>query len=268
MSNDDPWAIQPKESKVHYAQCQVVREERQGGNGNTFYQMQFFLTPIDPTKNIIESKFFNFSPEFQKIIIPSLMKLVSAGRLTSPADLENGNPFVAFKWTEYKSYEQRDITYWQEKNPDKLSVDDKGRTYKGKLAIEFVDAFPDETSWRQASESDEPTEQQSLPTETTVTKTDNQSDAILEAIPTIVQSCGADMKKLTETLSHPPFNSFKIDSPEIKMAVAKMVNDKCGADIIKQATMLAEINSHFDEAYLTPDSQEALALGEVRLARI
>lgn len=258
MSND-PWAIQTQESKVHYAQCQVVREERQGNNGNTYFQMQFFLTPIDPAKQIIESKFFNFSPEFQKIIIPSLMKLVSAGRLTSPADLESENPFVAFKWTEYKSYESRDITYWQEKNPDKLSVDDKGRTYKGKLAIEFVDVFPDETSWRQAAKSNEPTEQQTLPAQHP--KPDNEQDAILAALPAIVQSCGTDMKKLTETLSHPPFDSFTINSPEVRGTIIGMVRSKADGDVAQQVILLTEINNHFETVYI--ELTDLLIEGEI-----
>ncbi len=242
--SSDPWVIEKQESKVNYGQCQIVRTEKSGSNGNTYFEMMIYITPFEPEKQIIESKLFNFSPEFQKITIPSVMKLVSAGKLTSPADLEKDEKFVSYKWSEYKSYESRDISYWQDKNPDKLSVDDKGRTFKGKLAIEFVDIFTDETVWRQAAESTEPVVQPVATVE--VNKEDAQSKAMLDAIPIIIQNCDT-IEKLITALAIPPFS---LDNPIVKQAIIKEVNNRANNDIGQQVILLAEINTHFETPYL------------------
>jgi len=251
MSN--PWEIQePMEAKTHYAQCQIVRTEKSGSNGNTYFEMVFYLTPIEPDKEIVERKFFNFQAPFQKIIIPSVMKLVAAGKLTSPGDLEAKNCFVAYKWTEHKSYDKRDIAYWKDRDPDKLSVDDLGRNYKGQFVPEFLDVFATETEWRKAAESDEPIQEQSQTTDPTI-------EAAKAAIPGLLEVCGTDMARFQTFLQNPPLNIFAVDSPEIKSAVAKRIALTCGTDIPKQDAMLTEINSHFSEPYLELDSPELMA---------
>lgn len=252
MSND-PWVVQPQEAKINYGQAQIVRTEKSGKNGNTYFEMKTFITPIEPEKKIVESTVFSFSPEFQKITIPSVLKLVNAGKLTSPSNLENNQLFVSYKWAEYKSYSARDIEYWRENNPDKLEVDNQGRTYKGKMAIEYVDVFPSMESWQAAYEKNAPVIVETA-TEIEPASADVEANnQIMLALPAIVQSIGTDMTKLSETLSHEQFAQYPITSPAVKNIVIKMVIDKCGTspeNIPAQMAMLAEINAHFPNTYI------------------
>lgn len=247
-----PWEIQePMEARTHYAQCQIVCNEKSGSNGKAYFEMLFYFTPIEPDKEVIERKFLNFQALFQKVIFPSVMKLVAAGKLTSPSDLEAESKFVAFKWTEYKSYDKQDIQYWKNRDPNKLSVDDLGRNYRGQFVPEFLDVFATEEEWRKAAESNGPIRQ--------AAENDPAIEAAKAAIPGLLEVCGTDMARFQTFLQSPPLNVFAVDNPEIKAAVAKKVVLACGSDIHKQDIMLTEINSHFSEPYLELDSPELMA---------
>lgn len=93
MSND-PWEVQPQEARTYYAKCQIVRTERTGSKGNKYFQMEFWLTPIGPGKEVINRKFFNFQPGWEKITIPSVMKLVQDKKIAQPIKIKKPSPSI------------------------------------------------------------------------------------------------------------------------------------------------------------------------------
>jgi hypothetical protein len=250
----DPWVVQEeREARIYFAQSRIEREEKTGNGGNTYFEMTVFLTPIEPEKQITENRYFNFHPAWQKVITPSVQKLVQAKKIDRPSDMEQ-EQFVAYRWTEYKNYAQRDIKYWKEQNPDKLSVDEQGRTYKPVIALEFLNVYGSQEEWEQAAK-EAGTSQMELPIDK-----NGEPDPVLEAvkgiIPTLVQQCETDMKALQEKLNHPPFDKFSLQDDIVKMAVAKFVATRAGQSVEEQEKLLAEINGHFDVPYLLIDSSE------------
>jgi hypothetical protein len=255
----DPWAKQQDESRIYFAQSEIVRTEKTGSNGNIYYEMKVFLTPVDPALQVIERTYTNFNAAWQNITIPSALALVNSGKLKSPKDLEQSQ-YVSYRWTEHKSYQQRDITYWKNRDADKLSVDDKGRTYKPFVGLEYLDVFSSQEEWqRAAKEANGDTVSNG-----TVAKSDPIQEAALSALPSIVAYCNTDMTKLQKSLSPPPFDVFNINSPEVRKEIAKLVIMQCGPIAEKQEAMLAEINSHFSQEtpYLTAESPEMIANSE------
>jgi hypothetical protein len=258
MSND-PWEVQEQEARIYFAQSQVERIEKTGSNGNTYFEMKVYLTPIEEGKQIIERTYIDFNTAWQHVTIPSVQKLAQDGKIQQPKDMEK-LLYVSYRWTEHRSYAQRDIQYWKKRDPDKLSVDEQSRTYKAFVGLEFLDVFPDETTWRTAYEADNPVVENGndLP--------DPALDAAKEILPTMVESCGTDLTALQERLKHPPLNVFNINSPEVRQAVAHYVATKAGTDAERQDEKLAEINNHFssDTPYMTTESAELVAeLGEI-----
>jgi hypothetical protein len=246
MSND-PWQVQDNEARVYFAKCEVARMEKTASSGNKYFEMNIWLTPIEEGDAIVERRFFNFNPAWEKITIPSVMKLVQDGKIEQPSALEEKQHFISYRWAEYKNYAQRDIQYWKDRDASKLSVDEQGRTYKPVLGLEFLNLFTTEEEWRKAAE------------DAGNVNGDVQDDPMLEAakaaLPTIVKVCDTDMTQLQERLSHPPLNLFDVNSEEVKKEVATLITVQCGTDDEKRAAMLAEINQHFngDTPYLTTE---------------
>lgn len=196
MSND-PWEVQEQETRIYYAQSQIERIEKVNSNGGTYYQMKMWLTPIAEGAQIVERTFFNFQTPWEMIVIPSVQKLAQDGKISQPKDMEKVL-FVSYRWSEYRSYNQKDIQYWEKENPNKLSVDEQGRTYKTFTAPEFLDVFPDEDTWRQAYEADNPV------LENGNDMPDPAIEAAKQILPTMVETCGTDLAQLQERLKHPP----------------------------------------------------------------
>ncbi len=259
MSNDPFGVYESGKPVPKYAIHSIVKTDK----GN-WQQYDISLTPIEPEKPIKAYTKRSFSPDWKQVSAPSL-KIIFDKIDDIPERYElmnkvfNEETPIKYYWEEYKDYDKAAIAKKKTDGYEKyIDIDSQGREYLKYLGIHYLEFFPDETSWRKAAESNEPTEQ---PLPVVETKSDNQGDAILAAIPAIVQSCGTDMKKLTETLSHPPFNSFKIDSPEIKDAVIVMIKDKSKDDVAQQVILLAEINSHFETVYI--ELTDLLNEGEV-----
>lgn len=266
MSND-PWEVQPQEAKVYFAQSQIVRTEKHGQSGNTFFEMEIWLTPIEPGKEVVNRKFFNFNPAWEKITIPSVMKLVQDKKIAQPVEMEKQQQFVSYRWSEYRNYAGKDIAYWQTKDATKLGVDEQGRTFKPVMGLEFMDVFPTEEAWRKAYEAVNPQleEMPELPYDNGAT-VDPAVEAAKTALVAIVQSCGTNMAQLQERLVHPPLNVFNINSVEVRDAVAAFVAYRAGQDKTKQEQYLGEVNSYFtaETPYLTLESPElASKLAEI-----
>jgi hypothetical protein len=126
----DPWEVQEKQAKVYFAQSQIVRTEKHGQSGNTYFEMDIWLTPIETDKQVITRKFRSFNPEWEKITVPSVMKLVQDKRIAKPIEMEQATKLVAYRWTEYRDYTKKSVDYWLAKDPSKILTDELKRNYK------------------------------------------------------------------------------------------------------------------------------------------
>lgn len=263
----DPWEVQEQQAKVYFAQSQIVRTEKHGQSGNTFFEMEIWLTPIEPDKQVINRKFFNFNPAWEKITIPSVMKLVQDKRIGKPIEMEQKTQFVAYRWTEYRDYTKKSVDYWLAKDPSKILTDELKRNYKTVMGLEFVNVYPTEDEWRQAHEQVSPTiEMSEIPETPFDVPTTTDPDPAKIALTAIVASCGTDMAMLQQRLQYPPLNVYNINSDEVRQAVAAYVAQHAGQVPDIQVKLLSEINAHFEAEtpYMTLDSIELVnCLSEV-----
>jgi hypothetical protein len=259
----DPWEVQEKQAKVYFAQSQIVRTEKHGQSGNTYFEMDIWLTPIETDKQVITRKFRSFNPEWEKITVPSVMKLVQDKRIAKPIEMEQATKLVAYRWTEYRDYTKKSVDYWLAKDPSKILTDELKRNYKTVMGLEFVNVFPTEDEWRQAHEAVSPTiEMSEIPETPFDVPATTDTDPAKIALTAIVTSCGTDMAMLMQRLQYPPLNVYDINSNEVRQAVAQYVATRAGQSGELQTQLLTEINAHFqpETPYMTISSIELVNL--------
>lgn len=251
------WKVQEREAKTHFAQSQIDENEQLDKNGNPYSKFRIFLTPIEPGTSPVERDYSEFHTVWNKIVLPSILKLVQDKKIQQPQRMKELQ-FVAYRWAEYRSTETNDIQHYLDNNPDKIGIDELGRRFVPFWGVEYLDVFPDEESWVAAHDAENPP----------VNIADNLPDPAIEAaktiLPTMVETCGTDLATLQERLKHPPLDALDINSPEVRQAVAHYVAMSCGLSVEQQDEKLKEINSHFDEPYMTTESPELVKeLGEI-----
>jgi hypothetical protein len=255
----DPWVVEELEAKVHFAKSLILRTEQNGQTGHKYYKMQILLTPIEDGVEITDRSFFNFQPAWTKIIIPSVLKLVERGKINTPADMEK-DQFVSYRWSEYRNYDKRDLEYWRERDPDKLSVDEQGRSYKSVLGVEYLEVFANEAEWRATyTESNAGQPEQ-----------DPMYASAMESLPAVVKACGTDITQLNSRLGYNPLSILGgINAPEVRQALAEYIVGKAGPgdtpeQLEAQKVLLVEINKHFEGGeYLSLDGPEMQRANEM-----
>lgn len=229
-----------------FAQLEVKQETRVGKSGE-YDGFNFCTTPLETQFQIKNQFYVPYDKGFNEVTKPSIVKLINDGIIAKFEDIEGDN-FVIYQMSEYKSRAKNDINYWEKNNPDKIGTDPHGQ-YVIKKAHEILKIFPDMESWQKAYKDNAPTNDSITPSVVEPGKADEKTQ-ILAVLPVIIESMKFDMTKLKDTLSHQQFSAYPIDSPEIKRIVIEVINKKANGDIAQQAILLAEINTHFEEPYL------------------
>lgn len=246
----DPWGLDQEQSKqAKYAEHTIVKEVK----GN-WVQYDISLTPIETDKPIKSYTKRSFLPDWNKISLPSLRKIFNEVPSEERGEFMNRAmseiSYIKYYWEEYKDYDKQAIT--KKKNDgyeQHLDIDSQGREYIKHLGIHYLAIWFNESEWRKDAELGE-TQPAAPPTSAIKTNNGNtQDEAVLKALPVIVQATGTDLTKLAETLALSPF-SRTLDNPVVKQLIIEMINKKANGDIGQQVILLAEINTHSETPYL------------------
>lgn len=246
----DPWAIYDDNGGFFAESLIKFGEKISNRTGKPYKAFDFKLTPFNPEKQIITEMHFPNDDAMKQVIVPSLMKLISMGKIKSPKDMEQ-TQFVKVRFSEYKSRSKDDIKYWKKNDPDRIGTDPHGN-YVIKKTIEFLDIYPDQASWQNAAESNAKTSQLELPT-------DEIPQPLKDSLKTLIKYHFPDMTTLRETvLNSEQFSQFSEQGEFVKSEVVKLIAIQCGTNAEAQEKVLAEINSHYnsDTPYLTMASPE------------
>ena len=256
------WEVQKETEKpIRFAQSSIIQGPiKIGYDGTDWAIMDIQLVPIEPNLKIQNWKSASFiNTTWNDITLPSILKLVKGGKLTSFTDILN-QQFVTYCLTDWKDRTKKSITYFKDSNPDRILKDDNG-PYILKPAIEYLDVFASMDEWQIAYEVGAPPVVEAAAVSPQAQEPTMSQEQILASLETVVSVCGVNLTQLQSYIASPPYDAFAIDSQEIRTMIAKMVIEKCGSDAANQVKMFEEINIHFNQdaaPYMTVDSPEMM----------
>ncbi len=129
MSN--PWdkpEERTTERRPRFGQLEIEFEEKTTKKGSTYYDYTLNIFPIMDGQNPAKRE-FSFSKGWQKIVHPSMMKLVEDGKIGSIQDLATGNHWISYQWSEFRSYDNYDIKNNKERYPEGNKKDNDDLVY-------------------------------------------------------------------------------------------------------------------------------------------
>ena len=147
MSN--PFEINEK-PVTQFGNFYMTYEEKQGKNGS-YFQFNVTIAPLGGG-DLIDRKYFNFqqTPNDTKIFLAGLNKATN----NKPMTLVNPDgAWVEYGWETFRDYGRKTVEHYENKNPDKLQADEKGRFFVEKGVIKLVRVFADENECIAAHDS-------------------------------------------------------------------------------------------------------------------
>lgn len=216
-----------------FAEFEVYAEGKTGSNGNSYFAFTVEVLPFDLSKQPHKKKEFSFGETYRKVMWPSIELMAKSGYVKSPDDLITAVGETPKRF--YASYQTpmhltpasaKDIE-WAKAN-DRLGdfeVDTIGRAMRKNYPIKFIKVYPT----KEAYEADANQVQVAAPAPVQPATPNPEYQAVLAMLPIFVNNSGLDLRKLELSLSNPPLSTyFTVNSPEVKLEVAKAVIAKTG----------------------------------------
>lgn len=243
------------DSAIKFAEMEIWASQQAG---KSYWDLVFVLTPADATEQVKQRKVKTFDPSYRAITWPSINALVTCGAIPTPDALFTGQGempkkfLVSYQTPKYLNQARQNDIDWAKANNrlNDFETNEFGQLMKVFWPIKLLKIFENRDEWE--AEAQNHAQTHPVPQPAPAAPPAPEYTAVLSTLPLFVKNSGLDLGKLTGMLANPPLSTyFKIDSPEVKLEVARQLATKFGQDKEAIKAFLAMMNG-----YLTLDSQE------------